>query len=66
MKESHTTDRTPCSKCGVNYCPECFKECPDCNTPNGVPTEDESVKAYQEDIKAGVDVSGHETKELVV
>jgi hypothetical protein len=36
------------------------------DTPGGVPTADESVKQYQEDIKAGVDVGGHETEELVV
>jgi hypothetical protein len=34
------------------------------NSPGGVPKVDKSVKAYQEDIKAEVDVSGDEFREL--
>jgi hypothetical protein len=42
-------------------CPKCGKTCEVIamlDTPGGVPKADESVKAYQEDIEAGVDVSG--------
>jgi hypothetical protein len=59
IKQMSKPNQMNCSRCGRLY-NQCRCRC----SPGGVPTADASVKAYQEDIKAGVDVSGDEFGEL--
>ena len=60
-----TIKETSRPSCTFGYfCPKCNQECEVTamlDEPGGVPKADESVKQYQEDIEAGVDVGSHET-----
>jgi hypothetical protein len=63
---NYTAEIKTGTKVGDYYCNKCNQKCEVTamlDTPSGVPTADESVQQYQEDIEAGVDV-GESTHNL--